>query len=162
MPTLQSSQRFSAVSHSAIESPTPRVPVYDESTQSPDAPSVTLEGGPTGGGAASLAAVSPSPDSRSPLELVVSEATAIRALSVHYGWIHLDANTLRRRRIAAAPVGPLAVELSEAAALAAAPADAPPAAAGAASLAPPWPSTGAPPAPPVASVAGDRLARVAA
>ena len=93
---------------------------------------------------------------------MVSEATAIRALSVHYGWIHLDANTLQRRRIAAAPAGALAVELSEIAYLVPASAAARPAAAGAASLAPPWSPTGAPPAPPVAAVAGDRLAQVAA
>lgn len=150
------------MSHSAIKSSTPCVPAYDEGTQCPDAPSVTLEGGPIGSGAASLAAVSPSPDSRSPLELVVSEATAIRALSVHYGWIHLDPNTLQRRRFVPSPVWPQAAGLPDVADFARGPADAPPAAASAAPLVLPLPSQQDPPAPPVASVAGDRLAQAAA
>jgi hypothetical protein len=38
----------------------------------------------------------PAPDSRSPLELVVSQQTAIRALVRHYGWSHNGPNILFR------------------------------------------------------------------
>jgi hypothetical protein len=38
----------------------------------------------------------PAPDSRSPLELVVSQPTAIRALVRHYGWLHNGPNILCR------------------------------------------------------------------
>jgi len=38
----------------------------------------------------------PPPDSRSPLELVVSEATAIRALVRHYDWVHDGPDRLLR------------------------------------------------------------------
>ena len=38
----------------------------------------------------------PPPDSRSPLELVVSEATALRALVRHYNWVHSGPDRLLR------------------------------------------------------------------
>lgn len=38
----------------------------------------------------------PAPDSRSPLEAVISQPRAIRALVRHYGWVHTEANTLYR------------------------------------------------------------------
>jgi hypothetical protein len=38
----------------------------------------------------------PAPDSRSPLEVVVSQQTAMRALVRHYGWVHNGPNILYR------------------------------------------------------------------
>jgi hypothetical protein len=40
----------------------------------------------------------PPPDSRSPLEVVVSQQTAMRCLVRHYGWVHLNAGHLIRPR----------------------------------------------------------------
>jgi len=40
----------------------------------------------------------PPPDSRSPAEWVISEATAVAMLTRFYGWVALDAGTLRRTR----------------------------------------------------------------
>jgi len=38
----------------------------------------------------------PAPNSRSPLEMVVSQQTAMRALVRHYGWVHNGPNILIR------------------------------------------------------------------
>jgi len=38
----------------------------------------------------------PAPDSRSPLETVISQQTAMKALVRHYGWVHHGANILFR------------------------------------------------------------------
>jgi hypothetical protein len=53
----------------------------------------------------------PQPDSRSPLEVVVSEKTAIRCLVRHYGWIHDGPDTLLRCRVLTpAELNPLDVD----------------------------------------------------
>jgi hypothetical protein len=38
------------------------------------------------------------PDVRSPQDVTLSEKLAVRILVKHYGWVALDANTLRRHR----------------------------------------------------------------
>jgi hypothetical protein len=53
----------------------------------------------------------PQPDSRSPLEVVVSEKTAIRALVRHYNWVHDGPDTLLRCRVLTpAELSPLDVD----------------------------------------------------
>jgi hypothetical protein len=57
----------------------------------------------------------PPPDSRSPLEVVVAEKTAIRSLVRHFGWVHDGPDTLLRCRVLTpAELTPLVEELVEA------------------------------------------------
>lgn len=77
------------------------VSVADANTSGSSVETVPLWEDATGRGGSSLTYLSPSPDSRSPLELVVSERTAIAALVRHYGWIHLNNGTLVRHGLGA-------------------------------------------------------------
>jgi len=89
------------VSHPDIPDQPDCVSVADANTVESSAVIVPLWEDATGRGGSGLSYLSPPPDSRSPLELVVSEQTAIAALVRHYGWTHLNSGTLVRHGLGA-------------------------------------------------------------